>query len=79
MRDDLAEVERSAGTLLGSLLSGERRTLMRRMSRVSGKSQHAHRQRANFIKPLYLRRYADARRVAGLLPCFEARDMMLYQ
>ena len=41
MTDDLAEVERLAGALLRSLSSGERRTLMRRMSRALGDSQRA--------------------------------------
>jgi phage gpG-like protein len=39
MSDDLAEIERIAGSLLRALSSGERRALMRRMARTLGQSQ----------------------------------------
>jgi len=39
MTDDLAEVERIAGTLLRSLSSGQRRTLLRRMARDLAQGQ----------------------------------------
>jgi phage gpG-like protein len=39
MSDDLAEIERIAGSLLRALSSGERRALMRRMARTLGRSQ----------------------------------------
>jgi len=41
MTDDLAEVERIAGTLLRSLSSGQRRTLLRRMARDLTQEQRA--------------------------------------
>ena len=39
MSEDLAEIERIAGSLIRSLSSGQRRTLMRRMARTMAQSQ----------------------------------------